>query len=258
MPGAPMQVWRAKAGRRFTGRIVVAGATIYGGSVDRKVYAVDLGQRPDPVVLPPGRADRRRRGGLGRYGLRGKLTSRGPGLRARRSHRPAVLAHFDRSGRRAARPDRQHARGRDPAGRGDRLELGQRVDPVAEEARRRADTGRASRQRHRDRGHGRLAVPDPGGRRQGRGPGILAGGDPLALARAPGRARGGDRGFPRRRRRSANARAAVAGLARCAGARLSRRHRRYPLRREPARHRLPHPRRLGADRDRGRRRWTGR
>jgi len=41
--GAPAQVWRAKAGRRFTGPIVVAGETIYGGSVDRKVYALDLG-----------------------------------------------------------------------------------------------------------------------------------------------------------------------------------------------------------------------
>ena len=41
-PGGPMQVWRAKAGRRFTGRMVVAGETIYGGGVDRKVYAVDL------------------------------------------------------------------------------------------------------------------------------------------------------------------------------------------------------------------------
>ena len=39
---APAQVWRAKAGRRFTGRLVVAGETIYGGGVDRKVYAVDL------------------------------------------------------------------------------------------------------------------------------------------------------------------------------------------------------------------------
>jgi outer membrane protein assembly factor BamB len=39
---APPQVWRAKAGRRFTGRMVVTGETIYGGSVDRKVYAVDL------------------------------------------------------------------------------------------------------------------------------------------------------------------------------------------------------------------------
>jgi outer membrane protein assembly factor BamB len=43
VPGAPMQVWRAKAGRRFTGRLVVVGETIFGGSVDRKVYAVDLG-----------------------------------------------------------------------------------------------------------------------------------------------------------------------------------------------------------------------
>jgi outer membrane protein assembly factor BamB len=40
--GAPAQVWRAKAGRRFTGRMVVSGETIYGGGVDRKVYAVDL------------------------------------------------------------------------------------------------------------------------------------------------------------------------------------------------------------------------
>jgi outer membrane protein assembly factor BamB len=39
---APAQVWRAKSGRRYTGRIVVAGETIYAGSVDRKVYAVDL------------------------------------------------------------------------------------------------------------------------------------------------------------------------------------------------------------------------
>ena len=41
-PGAPAQVWHAKAGRRFTGRMVVTNGTIYGGAVDRKVYAVDL------------------------------------------------------------------------------------------------------------------------------------------------------------------------------------------------------------------------
>jgi outer membrane protein assembly factor BamB len=40
---APTQVWRAKAGRRLTGRLVIAGGTIYAGSMDRKVYAVDLG-----------------------------------------------------------------------------------------------------------------------------------------------------------------------------------------------------------------------
>ncbi len=40
--GSPAQVWRSKAGRRLTGRIVVSGTTIYAGSVDRKVYAVDL------------------------------------------------------------------------------------------------------------------------------------------------------------------------------------------------------------------------
>jgi outer membrane protein assembly factor BamB len=39
---APAQVWRAKSGRRYTGRVVVTGETIYAGSVDRKVYAVDL------------------------------------------------------------------------------------------------------------------------------------------------------------------------------------------------------------------------
>ena len=39
---APAQVWRAKSGRRYTGRVVVAGETIYAGSVDRSVYAVDL------------------------------------------------------------------------------------------------------------------------------------------------------------------------------------------------------------------------
>jgi outer membrane protein assembly factor BamB len=41
--GAPAQVWRAKGGRRFTGRLVLAGETIYGGGVDRKVVAMDLG-----------------------------------------------------------------------------------------------------------------------------------------------------------------------------------------------------------------------
>lgn len=41
-PGAPAQVWHAKAGRRFTGRLVVSDGTIYGGSVDRKVYAINL------------------------------------------------------------------------------------------------------------------------------------------------------------------------------------------------------------------------
>ena len=40
--GAPAQVWQARAGRRFTGRIVVVGGTIYGAGLDRKVYAVDL------------------------------------------------------------------------------------------------------------------------------------------------------------------------------------------------------------------------
>jgi outer membrane protein assembly factor BamB len=35
-------VWRAKTGRRFTGRVVVAGGTIYAAGLDRKVYAVDL------------------------------------------------------------------------------------------------------------------------------------------------------------------------------------------------------------------------
>lgn len=39
---APAQVWRSKAGRRYTGQVVVAGETVYAGSVDRKVYAVDL------------------------------------------------------------------------------------------------------------------------------------------------------------------------------------------------------------------------
>jgi len=39
---APVQVWQSKAGRRFTGRMVVVDGTIYGGSVDRRVYAVDL------------------------------------------------------------------------------------------------------------------------------------------------------------------------------------------------------------------------
>ena len=39
---APQQVWSAKAGRRYTGPVVIAGETIYAGSVDRKVYAVDL------------------------------------------------------------------------------------------------------------------------------------------------------------------------------------------------------------------------
>ena len=39
---APAQVWSAKAGRRYTGRVVVDDETVYAGSVDRKVYAVDL------------------------------------------------------------------------------------------------------------------------------------------------------------------------------------------------------------------------
>ena len=40
--GAPVQVWQARAGRRFTGRMAVSGETIYGAGLDRKVYAVDL------------------------------------------------------------------------------------------------------------------------------------------------------------------------------------------------------------------------
>jgi outer membrane protein assembly factor BamB len=40
--GSPQQVWTARAGRRFTGRVVLEGDTFYGAGVDRKVYAVDL------------------------------------------------------------------------------------------------------------------------------------------------------------------------------------------------------------------------
>jgi len=40
--GAPNQVWTARAGRRFTGRVALDGGTFYGAGVDRKVYAVDL------------------------------------------------------------------------------------------------------------------------------------------------------------------------------------------------------------------------
>jgi outer membrane protein assembly factor BamB len=39
---APRQVWTVKAGRRFTRPVKVEGNMLYGGSIDRKVYAVDL------------------------------------------------------------------------------------------------------------------------------------------------------------------------------------------------------------------------
>ena len=39
---APTPVWTAKAGRQFTDPVEVQGNTLYGGSIDRKVYAVDL------------------------------------------------------------------------------------------------------------------------------------------------------------------------------------------------------------------------
>jgi eukaryotic-like serine/threonine-protein kinase len=39
---APTPVWTAKAGRRFTEPVQVEENTLYGGSIDRKVYAVDL------------------------------------------------------------------------------------------------------------------------------------------------------------------------------------------------------------------------
>jgi outer membrane protein assembly factor BamB len=35
-------MWRSKASRRFTGQLVLAGETIFGGGMDRKVVAVDL------------------------------------------------------------------------------------------------------------------------------------------------------------------------------------------------------------------------
>jgi outer membrane protein assembly factor BamB len=40
--GSPQQIWTTRAGRRFTGRVVLEGDTFYGAGVDRKVYAVDL------------------------------------------------------------------------------------------------------------------------------------------------------------------------------------------------------------------------
>jgi outer membrane protein assembly factor BamB len=39
---APTPVWTAQPGRRFTGRVEVEDNTLYGGSVDRKVYAINL------------------------------------------------------------------------------------------------------------------------------------------------------------------------------------------------------------------------
>ena len=39
---APTPVWTARAGRRFTGNVEVQGSTLYGGGMDRRVYAVDL------------------------------------------------------------------------------------------------------------------------------------------------------------------------------------------------------------------------
>jgi outer membrane protein assembly factor BamB len=39
---APTQVWSAKAGRRFTGQVVLRDGMLYGAGLDRKVYAVDL------------------------------------------------------------------------------------------------------------------------------------------------------------------------------------------------------------------------
>jgi outer membrane protein assembly factor BamB len=39
---APTLVWNTKAGRRFTGRLETQDNILYGGSIDRKVYAVDL------------------------------------------------------------------------------------------------------------------------------------------------------------------------------------------------------------------------
>ena len=40
--GAPAQVWATRAGRRLTGALALDQGTLYGGGVDRKVYAVDL------------------------------------------------------------------------------------------------------------------------------------------------------------------------------------------------------------------------
>jgi outer membrane protein assembly factor BamB len=42
MGNAPTLVWNTKAGRRFTGPLEMEDNTLYGGSIDRKVYAVDL------------------------------------------------------------------------------------------------------------------------------------------------------------------------------------------------------------------------
>jgi outer membrane protein assembly factor BamB len=39
---APTPVWTAKAGRRFTDPVKIEDNTLYGGSIDRKVYAVNL------------------------------------------------------------------------------------------------------------------------------------------------------------------------------------------------------------------------
>jgi outer membrane protein assembly factor BamB len=39
---APTQVWAARAGRRLTGRVALEGGHLYGGGLDRRVYAVDL------------------------------------------------------------------------------------------------------------------------------------------------------------------------------------------------------------------------
>ncbi|HEX2250344.1 MAG TPA: PQQ-binding-like beta-propeller repeat protein [Gemmatimonadales bacterium] len=39
---APMPVWTSRVGRRFTGPLAIANNTLYAGSIDRKVYAINL------------------------------------------------------------------------------------------------------------------------------------------------------------------------------------------------------------------------
>ena len=222
---------------------------------------MDLGSGQTAVVVAAGRAHRRRRAGLGRHGLRGELPARGQGLCAGCPDRPPALAHLDRGGRRAARPGRRHARGRDAAGRGDRA---RRRGRASIRWRRRVGVariaGRAGRQRHADRRHRRFPLPacrSSDGKVDG--PGVLAGRDRVGLGRASRRAGGRHQGFAGRRHRPGG-RSSPAGA--CPSMRrCSRRPPRsgdtlYAASRRGTR--LPHRGRFGA---RWRRRWpswTGR
>ena len=242
----PSRSGAPRPGRRYTGPVVIAGETIYAGSVDRKVYAVDLASGQMRWSSPAGRAHRRRRARARGHRLRGQRPPRRQGLRTRRRDGPPTVADDDRDRQRAARAGRRARWWPRPSAARSSGSTRPREPSVAAAGRVRPHCGGRGRQRDPDRGHHRFAFPPERARWQDRRRASVAGHHRVAVAAPSWTAGGGHDRFGSGGDRPGDLRPRWRCHARRARARHARPHGRHALRREPPRHHLSHRPRLGA------------